>query len=255
MVDIFSIPVYYISFTQKPDLEKTLVQIGFKNVNHFQAIDGRKMDPHKLLDGGRITVRAYVDLKTGREQPSGIPSMGSIGCTLSHCELWKKCIQQQLPYIIVLEDDVVLHDLTGRQIQNIQNAISVPNGVFVSADVTRDIATRFYGAHFCVISRGACEQLVTNVFPIDVQVDSYMANMDTLKRIHIEGYPIGKQSIHKSTIQAICIKCMLPKNVIFYVSVVVMVLLLIGLCILYRRWYGKCGQSLEICRNTPYSGI
>jgi hypothetical protein len=45
MVDIFDIPLYYISFEQNGELEQYYRDKGFKKINFFKAIDGRKFDP------------------------------------------------------------------------------------------------------------------------------------------------------------------------------------------------------------------
>jgi hypothetical protein len=42
-MNIYSIPVYYISFGKNLKLEKRLVEQGFTNINHFEAIDGKKL--------------------------------------------------------------------------------------------------------------------------------------------------------------------------------------------------------------------
>ena len=45
MTDIFKIPLYYIGFKSNKPLENQLRNWGFTNINHFQAIDGRKFIP------------------------------------------------------------------------------------------------------------------------------------------------------------------------------------------------------------------
>jgi hypothetical protein len=42
-IDLYSIPVYYISFGENLKLEKHLTEQGFVNINHFEAIDGKKL--------------------------------------------------------------------------------------------------------------------------------------------------------------------------------------------------------------------
>ena len=107
MTDIFKIPLYYIGFKQNKSLENELIKRGFSNINHFQAIDGRKFTPKKLLKDNIISTRAYHDLKHGRSDNISISSLGAIGCTLSHRELWKLC-SEELPYIIIAEDDLCM---------------------------------------------------------------------------------------------------------------------------------------------------
>ena len=101
-----SIPVYYIGFNKNTKLENNLSGIGFKDVNHFKAIDGRKFVVDDLIENNTITIRSYNDLIFGRHEHAGIPSLGAIGCTLSHLSLWKLCVDFNMPYIIICEDDV-----------------------------------------------------------------------------------------------------------------------------------------------------
>jgi len=77
-----SIPVYYIGFTKNTNLENSLNNIGFKNVNYFKAVDGRKFDVGELIENNIITIRSYNDLIFGRHEHSGMSSLGAVGCTL-----------------------------------------------------------------------------------------------------------------------------------------------------------------------------
>ena len=146
MIDIYNIPLYYIGFHKNPKLENTFKQVGFKNINHFQAIDGRKMNPKNLLTQGTISIRAYSDLIYGREEHTGISSLGTIGCTLSHLELWKKCALG-LPYILIAEDDVIPKKISPEDTTNIQNALEQPLGCFISTSFKKGEKT-LMGLHF-----------------------------------------------------------------------------------------------------------
>lgn len=250
-VDIFNIPLYYISFSRKEELENHLSEHGFKNINHFQAIDGRKLKPDDLVRDGLLTIRSYNDLITGREQHSGISTLGAVGVTLSHSELWKKCISEQLPYIIIVEDDAyITRPFTQEDSKKISDAITSPNGLFISEHINRRPITQFFGMQFCVLSNEACEELLKNVFPIDVQVDSYIAHLNTVKRVNLEGYKLVTQTPHKSSIQDKCIKCSLPKSKTFYnvfaMAIIVVIPVILWLVFIQR----KCQKDLKTCHNS-----
>ena len=244
-IDIFAIPLYYISFKPKPKLESNLSQKGFKNINFFPAVDGRKFDIGELKELNMISIRAYTDLTIGREEHSGLPSLGSVGCTMSHYKLWKKCVDHKLPYIIIAEDDVNVNSISEKDLQNIRNIILKKNGVFVSSNISRTPNTFFFGTHFCIVSLGACKELIEYAFPIDVQTDYYMAHLDTLGKISIEGFKIASQSILQgSSIQNNCIKCILPKSIYPYIIFFVMLLTVILLFVyLWRRCRSNCRRQ------------
>ena len=254
-MDIFKFPLYYISFNQNRDLEKKCKDLGFTNVNHFKAIDGRKFETEKLLKDKKITYRAYSDLLQGRHEHSGIPGLGSIGCSMSHYNLWKKCVDNNFPYIIVLEDDVSLPNKISRYVlKKISEPLYKPNGLFVSATIKRSSKIpEFQGSQFCILSNGACKELIKNIYPIDMQVDYYMSLTSKKANLSLEGYKFAGQKIHKSSIQDFCVKCSLPKGYLFYISsLVVSIIFFSFLFISWRKCnskFAKCTISLQACEK------
>jgi GR25 family glycosyltransferase involved in LPS biosynthesis len=232
MVDIFNIPFYYIGFNRNSKLEYDLSEIGFKNVNHFPSVDGKKMDRENLLKDGIISIRAYNDLKYGRHQHTAISSLGSIGCALSHIKLWELC-SDKYPYMIIVEDDIKLHKLTENNIKDIQSSIVKDNGMFISSNVIEDSETLF-NLHFYVISNKAAQQMLHKALPINLQVDSYIGHLSNIGDINLEGYEIFEQNKRKSSTQDNCIKCILPSNKNFYIGVGVGIIILIILLIITK---------------------
>ena len=146
-MDIYDIPLYYISFTPKEELENKLKSIGFKNINHFKAIDGRKFDPKELVDNKIITIRAYNDLLSKRSEHIGISSVGAVGCTMSHYELWKKC-SKELDNIIIVEDDVDINKKLKDDINFIQTSMLKNNSCVI-------MTLNIYGAYsFIYVAKG-----------------------------------------------------------------------------------------------------
>lgn len=205
---VFDFPLYYISFKRNLKLEKTFSKLGFKDINHFEAINGKKFTPLKLRSEGIITSRGYDDLIKGRNEWCGIPSLGMIGCTLSHASLWKKCVDENIPYMVILEEDVILKEKIDEKLcKLILDSVEKENGMFIGAKVEKSKSPSFIGLQFYVVSNGACKELTKGVFPIDVQTDCYVAELDFLKKINMSGSAISVQSDHQSSIQTSCPKC------------------------------------------------
>jgi len=230
MIDIFIIPFYYIGFERKLTLEQQLAEQGFKNVNYFPAINGKKMNPQKLAKDGIIGARAYNDLTYGRHQHTGISSLGAIGCALSHIKLWEICTEKY-PYMIIAEDDVKLHKLTENNIKDIQSSILKENGIFISSNVIKDSETLF-NLHFYVISNNAAQKMLNKALPINLQVDSYVGHLSNIGDINLEGYELFKQYKRQSSTQDNSIKYRLPYNNTFYIGICIGIILLIIIVII-----------------------
>jgi hypothetical protein len=248
MIDIFSIPLYYISFVKNTELEIYLKTLGFRFVHHFKSIDGKKFTPLYLKEKKIITIRSYNDLKTNRDQHSGLPTLGAVGCTMSHYSLWKKCLTDNIPYIIVVEDDVLITDLSRNVLKSINNK---PNSIFVSSNIKKQSITDFIGLHFYILTNQACKVLVKDTFPIDVQTDHYIAHMDTIGKVTVEGFDMANQKSHKSSIQDTCIKCLIPNNksfnymiLILSISIIIVIIVILSiLIIISKNSYNKSYQG------------
>ena len=252
-MNIFDFPLYYIGFKRNEKLENKAKSLGFTNINHFQAIDGRKLEPKKLSEDNIITIRSYNDLVDRRTQHSGLPGLGAIGCSMSHDKLWRKCVDNNFPYIIILEDDVDLPDkITSKQLEKITNILSKEKSVYISSDMV--VGKFVFGTHFCILSKEACKELIKNTFPIDVQIDSYIWHKNNTGKINVENFKIAGQKKHKSSIQDICFKCFLPNGILFYLLIILGIILIIILGTIfykssrkYKSKFTTCSSNLQEC--------
>lgn len=247
-MNIFEIPFYYISFHKNLELEQNLRQLGFEHVRHFKAIDGRKKTPRQFLDEDIISIRSYNDLVYGRQQHTGVSSLGTIGCTLSHLELWKLC-SEKLPYIIIAEEDLIINEITEKNIRDIQNALNKENGVFISTNFTPGDEL-LVGLHLYFLTNGAATTLVQKALPIDLQTDCYMGHLNNIGDIFVSGYKIGYQKGHASSTGDKCVKCILPKSILFYIGIILFVLFLAYLCIFTYKKLTHTAKELESCENS-----
>ena len=248
MVNLFDIPVYYISFKLSHTLVKHLLERGFKDINHFEAIKGHEFRPKYLLDARMITIRAYNDLVSTRTQHSGIPGLGAIGCTMSHHALWNMCVELDLPYMAIVEEDLYLNPITEREQTEIERVLSRPNSLYLGTIAYNENTKPdlIKGAHFYIVSNAACKALVEEAFPIDVQTDYYLLHMGANKKVDVEGFELGVQkSKGPSSIQDICVKCILPDQTFIYVVVGIGLLIGIALVAILSRKLMKCKQSLR----------
>lgn len=230
-VNIFTIPLYYISFDRRKNIENHYRKYGFHNIHHFTAINGRKLIPEELKNQGKITIRTYDDLVAGRRQHSGISSLGAIGCTMSHYALWRLCIDKKMDFIIVTEEDNRLKaDIDQKTLEKIMKAIQRPNGIFVSAKKKpyENYKNYFIGTHFYIASKGACENLAKECFPIDIQTDWYIAHIALMKKIWLTIHEISYQDRRTpSTIQDGSWVVIMPKSQYFYYGVISLFILLV----------------------------
>lgn len=255
MIDIFNIPLYYIGFKKNQTLENHLLNKGFKNVNHFSAIDGRKLDLTELLKKNIISIRGYTDIKYGRSEHVGISSMGTIGCTLSHRELWKMC-SEKMPYMIIAEEDVKVNKISNKDILHIQNSLQKKNGVYVCTNIPKSHSDRLVGLHLYFISNDAAKILYQNSTPIDVQTDYYIGHLNNVGFINIDGNPIAYQEKNNNSTTTDtnkCFKCILPKHWLFYVTILISILVIIIIAIMFFIKFKTTKYQLDSCRSSSES--
>lgn len=252
-LDIFSIPLYYIGFKKNTRLEKDLKNVGFKQVYHFQAIDGRKLDIKDLIKNDIISIRAYNDLVYGREQRTGISTLGTIGCTLSHLELWKLC-SQSLNYIIIAENDLKIKKIKDKDVKNIIKVLQKPRGVFISTNFSKNDELLF-GLHLYFLTKDASTELAKKALPIDLQTDNYVGHLANIGSINVEGCEIAGASstLFNTSTSGICIKCWLPKDWRFYLVVLICTVTFVIMSIFLFKKLRVVKEELDSCKSSKSS--
>lgn len=104
---LLAAPAFVINLgrdTQRwPLVQSRLTEAGFTDIRRFAAVDA--FNPDILRDAWGRLGNPRID-SVDRDFAS---QHGKQGCLLSHVALWQEIIDQQLPYAIVFEDDVLFH--------------------------------------------------------------------------------------------------------------------------------------------------
>ena len=231
----------------------------FESTNFFpervSAVLGKNLDLDKL----NISIRTKACMDEPRCGHESINTLSEIGCYLSHYNAWKKFIDTSDEYCIICEDDIVFDkkildiDKLYRRVKSFaqnSNAINPPVTIFISTlsifydkksidDLPELWRTtgRFFGTACYLINRPMAHILIKNAFPMEVQVDSYVAFLAKLnKNLHMYHIrePYASLTGENSSIgHTDCRGCFLPvqKHVVVYSGLAITALALILLII------------------------
>jgi len=187
-----NLKVYVINLDRRSDrwngVQKILYDSGFKNLERIPAIDGKQIDTFQLKKF--LTERAFGDLGKERKADEDLGSLGAVGCFLSHYKAWMKVVESGVPAIIA-EDDMIMdanmdnfecvkdsrllegRDLTLLGYCSLREKPKKP----LNTSGLYDYDGMFFCTHFYYITPRGAEILLSESFPIDYQVDSYMGLM------------------------------------------------------------------------------
>jgi len=104
----FPPPLFVINLERSSDRRASIAaqldELGI-DFEIFPATDGARLSPSELAQYDE----QYVIGQIARPM-----SPSEVGCYLSHVRIWKKMVEEDIPWAVVLEDDVDIHDdLTG----------------------------------------------------------------------------------------------------------------------------------------------
>ena len=100
----FSPPLFVINLERSSDRRASIAaQLDKLDIDFeiFPASDGARLSQNEL---------AQYDEKCVIDQIARPMSPSEVGCYLSHVRIWKKIVEENIPWAVVLEDDVDIHD-------------------------------------------------------------------------------------------------------------------------------------------------
>ena len=153
------------------------------------------MKRFNAIDGNDIDLTEYVS----KELPMRklLKKKGWIGCALSHIELWKKCVQNNIPMLIFEDDNVIKKDLFDKHLNIVFNNFPKDfdivylvtdnivkykpfNDLFVKATANNSILSAY------IVSPKGARILIENIVPFKptLQVDWYIDRLTRKETIH-----------------------------------------------------------------------
>ena len=192
----FSLPTFVVnlpsSLARKHYMNELLSNYPVLDYQFIDAVDGRSLSSSE--------VASCFDMENCRKKYGRTINGGEIGCTLSHRKCYGKIIETNLPYALILEDDITVvrdlnHVLDDDRIIRLLTG-SRPVIIFLSGDYWRmwgrDIC-RVYasvGSYAYLINRSAAQIVLNSLKPFNVADD-----WDYYKELGIRLYAVHPYAV------------------------------------------------------------
>jgi GR25 family glycosyltransferase involved in LPS biosynthesis len=264
-MDIRNLKSFIINLESKPEqyniLNKQLSNYGFTNIERWNATIGKNLVPvinkttQLKVNEVPVTLQAYVDLNQGRSFHRSLSSKGALGCYMSHVSIWRWLLNQpDLDRVLIFEDDAIIaSEERLKTINESLNSISQPFDFFSFGYLNTDrgetykindfislYSGEFWGLQAYIITKSGVEKLLKYIFPIDMQIDSYIglvAEYDPSFKLYITNTNLVQQRTHISTIQDICMKCKIIDlyDIIYrYKYIIILLILIVIILLIYK---------------------
>ena len=212
-------------FSQQPELKELMKYYKYQR---FEAVNGSTID---VMKDDRISLRTKRNIKGHiRRDHEELNTVGGVGCYLSHTSVWKKFLERDEKYAIVLEDDAELYDGFTADLQSaMKDTELLPQmpdvWFFESKDKPsppkikgrscgpwiKKACSTFTGY---LVSKQGAKKLLETAFPMDMHIDLYTCLSGDMGRIFtvmhrnvlISAYSLTTTDtdIHEATDCAIC---------------------------------------------------
>lgn len=113
------IPKFIISLEKDKERAEYLKNEVYPKISNYikcKAFDGELDNPNPILEANNLTVAEHFVEKC---------NAGQLGCYLSHFQIWKTIVQNNLDLAIVLEDDVKIYKNFNRIINTVYDNLPV----------------------------------------------------------------------------------------------------------------------------------
>jgi GR25 family glycosyltransferase involved in LPS biosynthesis len=202
-----STQLYYINLDdnlkRKISIENMLVNLGFTNCLRIPAVNTKTFDnvlKYKNLIKPNALNTLIESNETHIRHNHYELTNGAVGCYLSHMEIYAKMVSNDIPYAIILEDDVEI-STSKNDFWRILPNIKIPEDcdIFLINVNIYDLHPQtispnikkinfFFGTHFYILTLAGAKKLIKHLFPIQMQIDSQLARLSYDKIINIYTY-------------------------------------------------------------------
>jgi GR25 family glycosyltransferase involved in LPS biosynthesis len=200
------VKMYYINLDKSVDrnenMKSLIEKFGFTNYQRVPGILTGKIEQVNLYKD-KISTKAYNTLiennkYKNRKNHSELTN-GSIGCFLSHMEIYKDIVNENIPYAIIFEDDLKINvdrkrfwDLLSNTKFPKDTDIILFNCVphddkCIDNDKLRKIHF-FFGTWFYFITNNGAKKALNHLLPINEQIDFKLSLLSYSKIMNIYHY-------------------------------------------------------------------
>lgn len=224
---LVDLPVYVINLDRRPDrwhdVQQMLARNQFWRVQREAAVDG-KLLPAQVLDQV-TTPESRESLTRPRVRHEELGSVGAVGCTLSHVNVWRRIVASGEPALVVEDDAVLVPELAQYRVfaqpdQVCSGYDLVLLGYFAlrSPPPAQRIApsnavvpygSLFFGTQFYYLTPAGAQKLLEHALPVEIQLDAYMGTEMTRGRIRAGAHipSLAWQRNNDTDIQTPCLNC------------------------------------------------
>ncbi len=222
-------------------------------IKKFDAIRGDSLIDY-VNNIKNVSIRAQSALTFDyRDSNYDLTTLNSIGCYLSHVELWNKIVTEKLNGMYIFESDAYCLS----SIENVEN-VDMNNFLKMNGDILlfgsrlvgnsyiipinygrknglSRIKQHFYGLHAYYITYKGALKALKYAIPIEAQVDAYLSYLAKLDLINIYGiYPVVCDQLgHMSTLQTKPVKHVMDSLLIMFGIIIFCIIVI--LIITYTR--------------------
>lgn len=173
----------------------------------FRAVDAASVSPHAraLMYEPALTRLAAVERRGFHQTHAEMPSMGGIGCALSHLCTWLDILYdaaaRESQRYLVMEDDA---SLPRRLLASVNKALQgvpaswdilllgyrSPRPSMVTKHTTYVNIRMFQGTHAYLVGKAAVRKIFENgALPVRVQIDAFLSGLAQAKKLKIYALP------------------------------------------------------------------
>ena len=170
---------------------------------------------------------------------ANFPSLGALGCSLSHIALWRRLANSNKDAMIIFEDDARLRRSKNVVEDVIEAAATAEFDILLlgwrlpldtalgpqyekieAPDFFKLVSPRFYETHAYVITRKAALLLLQEALPPQVQIDAYMGEECRRRQLRVitprcklvaQRRSILDSSVQNQHLMSMCASCRLPQ--------------------------------------------
>ena len=243
---MINIPAYTICLNPMCDKKNANRNILFKKHTVFKAVNGRKLDVHDTQLIHPLT-KFSIFSSLSNDSIYLAPSLGAVGCFLSHIGCWKIAVTKNKP-IIVIEEDVQLNPFI---MNHVAFAVKhIPEDAdFASLMYIRKssknlhfnkyfsiINGRLDGLQMYYIRPSGAKMLLKHALPIVTQADLYTGICSFSLYPMFRAYMYNKRlyTVKKfikdnlnSSIQKMRFKKYMPRQNLFYIIIILVIVVLL----------------------------